>query len=478
MSLRKQASAGLVWTFAQQFGNQIVSFVISLVLARLLLPAEFGLIGMIAIFYTIGKSLMNSGLTQSLIRSKELDQEDYSTVFYFNLIASFLIYVILFFAAPFIAAFYDQEILTDIVRVYCLTFIIDAFSSVQSTRLTKMMNFKTQTLITIPSILIGGIVGVSMAYVGYGVWSLVWSTVITSIASSIQLWIYAKWSPSWVFNMEKFKDHLNFGYKLTLSSLLDKIFANIYLIVIGRYFSVAQVGFYTRAETMKQLPVNNLANALNKVTFPLFANIQHDNIRLKRVYKQLMQMVVFIIAPILTILAVLAEPTFRFLFTEKWLPAVPYFQILCVTGILYPIHMYNLNILKIKGRTDLVLKLQVIKKIMIIIVITITIQFGIYGLLFGQVVLSFSSFFVNAFYTGKFINYNTWQQTRDIIPILLLSSTMGVIVYFSDFYLHNQIDIIRMIIPGIIGVLSFLSLSYLFKFDSLNKIKELIWKKH
>src|SRR5690606_17623980 len=198
-------------------------------------------------------------------------------------------------------------------------------------------------------------------------------------------WIYSNWKPALVFNMDKFKTHFSFGYKLTLSGLLDRIFNNLFLIVIGKFFSPAQVGFYTRAETMKQLPVTNLSNALNKVAYPLFASIQDDDIRLRRVYKKLMKMVLFIIAPVLVFLAVLAEPTFRFLFTEKWLPAVPYFQILCATGILYPLHAYNLNILNVKGRSDLILKLEVIKKIIIVVVIFFAFRYGILAMLYGQV---------------------------------------------------------------------------------------------
>jgi len=477
MSLRKQAISGLVWTFASQFGNQLIGFVVSMILARILLPEEFGLIGMIAIFLAVGKSLLDAGLTQSLIRSDNLDQEDFSTVFFFNLAASILIYIAIYLSAPLIANFYDQQILINIIRLFCITFIITAFSSVQLARLTKKMDFKTQTLIALPSTIVGGIVGVTMAYMGYGVWSLVWSSLVSAFLGSFQLWIYSKWTPSLVFNIEKFKDHFNYGYKLTLSGLLNTIFNNIYLIIIGKFFSPAQVGFYTRAETMKQLPVTNISSALNKVTFPLFASIQDDDVRLKRVYKQLMQMVVFIIAPVLIFLGVLAEPTFRFLFTEKWLPAVPYFQILCVTGILYPIHAYNLNVLKVKGRSDLFLKLAIVKKSITVVGIIIGLQFGIYGLLYAQVILSFFNFFVNAYYTNRFINYSAWQQTKDILPIIGLASVCGVGLWFLDRVLQGQIDLLRLAVGGISSGIIYILLSYLFKFDSLNELKKLIFKK-
>lgn len=477
MSLKKQATEGLVWTYAQQFGSQIVGFFVSLILARLLLPAEFGLIGMIAVFVSIGNTLLKGGLSQSLIRTKVLDQEDYATVFYFNLLASVLIYVLIFFLSPFIAAFYDQEILTNLLRVYSITFIISAFATVQLARLTKKMDFKTQTLIAIPATIVGGIVGIVMAYTGFGVWSLVWSYMVTSIVSTIQLWIYSKWSPGLIFNKTKFYAHLNFGYKLTLAGLLDTIFNNIYLIIIGKYFSAAQVGFYTRAETMKQLPVSNISNALSKVTYPLFSSIQDDLERLKRVYKQLMQMVIFIIAPVLILMAVLAEPTFRFLFTEKWLPAVPYFQILCITGILYPIHAYNLNILNVKGRSDLFLKLEVIKKIVIVITILIAIRYGIIALLYGQVFTSIVAFLINTHYTGKLINYNAWEQAKDVLPAIILSMIAGSVTWLGDYYqFGNYSDLIRILIGGFLGTLVYIGLAYLFRFRSLNDLKIILKK--
>ena len=474
MSLKKQASAGLIWTFAQQFGNQLIGFIVSLVLARILLPKEFGLIGMIAVFVSVGQALIHSGLTQSLIRTKGPDKKDYSTVFFFNLAASLLIYLIIYFSAPLIANFYNQPILVELVRLYCLIFIINAFSAVQQARLTKRMDFKTQALIALPATVASGVVGISLAYSGFGVWSLVWSQISLALISTIQLWIYAKWRPSLVFDWDIFRTHFKFGYQLTLSSLLNKVFNNIFLIVIGRFFSASQVGFYTRAETMKQLPVTNISNALNKVTYPLFATIQDDDVRLKRVYKQLMQMVVFVIAPTLIFLAVLAEPLFRFLFTEKWLPAVPYFQILCVTGILYPVHAYNLNVLKVKGRSDLFLKLAIVKKVITVIAIVIGIQFGIFGLLYAQVILSILSFFINAYYTDRFINYSAWQQVNDIIPIIGVALVPGLAVFFADQWLEQSADWIRILTGIILGLILYGGISLIIRSESLQEIILLI----
>lgn len=478
MSLRKKATSALVWTFSQQFGNQLIGFFVSVILARILLPAEFGLIGMITVFIAIGNTLLNAGLTQSLIRSKEIDQEDYSTVFYFNLIASLILYALIYFLAPLISDFYKHPILTSIIRLFSITFVISAFGAVQLAKLTREMDFKTQTIIAIPASVLGGVVGIYMAYAGYGVWSLIWSSIITIALTTIQLWIYSKWKPDRAFNISKFKVHFHFGYKLMLSGLLDKIFSNIFIIVIGRFYSPAQVGFYTRAETMKQLPVTNISNALNKVTYPLFASIQDDNIRLKNVYRKLMKMVLFIVAPVLVFLGVLAEPTFRFLFTAKWLQAVPYFQILCATGILYPLHAYNLNILNVKGRSDLFLKLEIFKKIIIVITIVVALEYGILALLYGQVIISIVAYFINSHYSGKFINYNALQQLKDILPILLLAGVTGLIIFLFDYFLLNAaIDLLRIGLGGLIGTFIYLSLSYLFRFESIIEFNSLIFKK-
>ena len=478
MSLKNKAVSGMVWTFAQQFSTQGIGFIISVVLARLLLPAEFGIIGMIAIFMGIGEALVDSGLASSLIRTPDANQDDFSTVFYFNIIGSIIVYFILFITAPFVANFFNQPILINITRVYGITFIINAFSTIQLTRLTQMMDFKTQMKVSIPSLIGGGTLGITLAYMGYGVWSLVWMRLFQSFLNSLQLWIVSKWKPSFTFNVEKFKYHFNFGYKILLSGLLDTIFSNIYTVVIGKLFQPAQLGFFTRANSVVGLPVKNISGALQKVTYPLFATIKDDNERLKKVYKQIMQMVTFLIAPILIIMGVLATPLFRFVFTEKWLPAVPYFQILCISGILYPFHVYNLNILNVKGRSDLFLKLEIIKKILSVITILVSIQFGMYGLLWGIVISSALSLFINAHYSGKFIQYYGLEQIKDVVPILLIAIVAGILTLIADKIMikFDTIDIFRIILGGAVGVFSYWLISLTFKIKSIHDLKTIILK--
>ena len=476
MSLKQQALKGMFWTFIQQMSTQGIGFIVSIILARLLLPQEFGLIALLGIFIGIGNVLINSGLTESLIRTENPTDDDFSTVFYFNIIISIIIYITIFFIAPFIANFYNQPLLTDITRVYGIVFIISAFSIIQNTRLIKEMNFKKQTIINIPSLIIGSSVGITLALYGFGVWSLVWSAIAKTAAVNIQLWWWSPWLPSLKISKKKIKHHLNYGYKLTLSGIIDTLFKNIYTIIIGKFFNPMQVGFYNRADTLKQLPVNNFSNVLNTVTFPLFSKIQNDDAKLKSVYKKIMQMSVFLIAPTLLFMATLAEPLFRFIYTEKWLPAVPYFQILCFGGILYPIHSYNLTILNIKGRSDLFLKLEIIKKILVTLVILISFHWGIYGLLYGSVVVSVFILFVNTYYTGKFIHYRTFEQLKDLSPAILLAFfSSGVVLLFDNLiktYLFS--DILRLILGSLLGIFIFGTFAYLFKLNSFLEIKSIV----
>ncbi|WP_354333217.1 lipopolysaccharide biosynthesis protein [Pedobacter sp. CG_S7] len=472
--------SGLLWTFIQQFSIQLIGFGVTVILARILLPEEFGLIAMLTVFISMGNTLLDSGLASSLIRSSDLTQKDYSTVFFFNLGGSILIYWIVYFVAPIIASFYNHEVLTLILRIYAIGFIINAFYSVQNARLTKEMNFKIQMTIQIPSVLIGGILGVFLALNGFGVWSLVWMNLFQSFLSTILHWIYSGWRPSLIFNKVSFKKHFNFGYKMTLIGLMDLLYKNIYTLIIGKYYSVVQLGFYSRAESLSQLPISNISAVINKVTYPVFASIVDDNDRLKSVYKMLMQQVLFWNAPILIFLAMIGEPLFTFLFTEKWIAAVPYFQILCLSGIMYPLHSYNLNILKVKGRPDLLLKLETIKKSICIIGILCIIPFGIYGLLYFQLFFNFLSYYINSIYSGKLIGYPISEQIADITPTFVTSLIIGILCYMVDTMFlktFSLFNITRIVINGLFFFILYLGSSTLLKLTPILDFKQLILKR-
>ena len=479
MSLKERAVSGLLWSLWQQVSSKIVGFCISIFLARILEPAEFGLIAMLSLFIAIGNTLLDGGLTVSLIRTTDADQRDFSTIFYFNLAGSSILYMVLFVAAPFIADFYNQPLLKAIVRVYGLILILNAFFGVQSTLLIKDLKFRKQTNIQIPSAIGGGILGIVLALMGYGVWSLVWMGLCTSFLSTAMHWYYSSWRPALLFDKECFKKHFHFGYKMTLSSLLDTIYQNLYLIIIGKYFSAGQLGYYSRADTISQLPIGNISAAVNKVAYPMFAEIATDVVKLKNVYKKLMQQVLFWNAPVLIFLFLIAEPLFHFLLTDKWLPAVPYFKILCICGIMYPLHAYNLNILKVMGKSALFLRLEIIKKTFSVAGILLFIPFGIYGLLYFQLFFNFVAYYINSMYSGRLIQYPVKEQIEDILPILLVATIIGIACYFLDLMLIHLFvpDLIRMMITGLTYIAFYYASGRLVKLPAINDFKHLILKR-
>ncbi|KQO33266.1 hypothetical protein ASF10_18060 [Flavobacterium sp. Leaf82] len=474
MSLKKQALQGFIWSFLQQFSTQLITFLVQIILARILLPAEFGLIGMLTVFIGVGTALFEGGMTTSLIRVSKTDSKDYSTVFFFNLGVSLLIYILFFFSAPYIAQFYKQPVLTDIARVYGLSFVFLAFGTVQNTILTKEMKFKKQAFITFPALLIGSLGGVFFAYNNYGVWSLVYSMLLTNFLTSIFLWFSSNWRPQFIFDIDRFKLHFHFGYKMTISGLLDTIFTNIYQIIIGRLYNPVTVGYYTRANSLMMLPVGNVSAALNKVVFPLFAKVQDDISALRAAYKKIMLIVLFIITPIIVLMALLANELVAFLFTEKWLPIVPMFRIICLSGILYPLHLYNLMILQVKGRSDLFLKLEIIKKVVLIFIIIISVLFGFTGLLIGSVIASIIALFINTYYAGSIIDYTMKQQLLDILPVFVISTCMGLLVFIVNNYLSDYNNISRLILSSIIGIIVYVFLALIFKFQTIKDIRNII----
>ena len=480
MSLKQKAVSGFTWTFAQLFSVQVINFIVQIVLARILLPSEFGLIAMLSIFISIGLTLMDGGFTSSLIRTTNADQSDYSTVFFINLINSIVIYLLLFFAAPYIASFYNEPILSGIIRVYTLSFIIRAFVAVQTTKLIKEMRFKLQLMMQIPSVAIGAITGIILAYSGYGVWSLVWMNLLQSFLYSAQHWIRSGWYPSLQLNWEKVKYHFGFGYKLTLSSLLDTVFNNIYNLVIGKYFSATQLGFYNRADTIQKFPTLLIFNALDRVTYPMLSSIQNDDVKLKSAYQKVMQQVIFLIAPLMIFLGVMAKPLFSFVLTDKWLPAVPFFQLLCITGILLPLQTSNLQILKVKGRSDLYLRLEVIKKSIIAVSILCFLPLGIFGLLYSQVILSLLMFYISAHFSGRMIGYSALQQTIDVLPIILLSLIVGFFIWLSKTFVipfTNLNDFGGIVLCAGIYAGLYIYLGHLFRLKPLKEISGILLKK-
>lgn len=474
MSFIKAAKAGVVWTFLQQFSVQIINFGVQIVLARLLMPSDFGLIAMITVFISIGQSLSDSGMTSSLIRNEKNTEEDYNTVFVTNLCVSLIIYCIVYILAPFVADFYNQEVLVSLLRVFSLTFVISSFNVVQVTRFMKDLNFKKQFTYQLPSVLVGALAGIYSAYIGMGVWSIVILNIVQSAAFGIFLYLFYEWRPIFQFNREKFKYHFDYGYKLTLSGLLHTIYLNLYKIIIGKKFSVSSVGYFTQADNLRLFPVNQLSLVLNKVTFPLFASIQNDNEKLKKAYQSALRLVLSVTAALMFILIILAEPLFSLVFGNKWLPSVPYFQILCIASIFLPIGTYNLNILKIKGRSDLFLKIEVIKKIIGIVSLIISIPFGINAIVWTLCITNIFFAYFNAYFSGKFINYTLFDQIKNSITIIVLA----VLPFLCTYYFVNKSGVLTdvnnvfiILTGGAVYLILFLPLLYFFNKPLLADIK-------
>ena len=473
-SIKKQAVSGVIWTFLQQFSVQIINFGVQIILARLLMPEDFGLIAMITVFISIGQTLMDSGMTSSIIRMKRPDQLDYSTVFVTNFIISIGIYLLVFLSAPFVAQFYEQSLLKDLLRVFALTFVIRAFVAVHVAKLTKEMNFKTQMKLQVPSTIVGAIVGVIMAYSGFGVWSLVWLNLTQTIVFTVQNWIFIPWRPSFVFNKRKFRYHFNFGYKLTLSGLLDTLYRNIYTIVIGKAFNPILVGYFNQAETMRLFPVQQLSSVMGKVTYPLFSNIDNDA-SLKRVYKISMKLQFLVVVPMMMLLILVGHELFLFLFGEKWLPAVSYFQILSIASIMIPLSAYNLNILKVKGRSDILLRLEIIKKTLGFLAVFLAVPFGMMTLVISYLIVSILNTFINMIFSGRLINYFLLEQIKDCGRIYITGILTFGILYFFKNYILNVINN-TFIILSLIGIgffVIYFILIYLFEKEMISVIKNI-----
>jgi len=475
-SLKARTVTGLLWSFIENFAKLGLTFIIGIILARLLTPREFGLIGMITIFIALSQSLVDSGFTQALIRKKDCSQSDYSTVFYFNLIVGIFLYVVLFFSAAGISRFFEEPQLLILIQVIGLVIIINAFSVVQRARLIKDINFKLQARITVFASLCSGIISIIMAFSGYGVWSLVVLTLAGGFFTTILLWIWNKWKPTLVFSKSSFKEMFTFGYKLMISGLMDTAYRNIYLFIIGKYFSATELGYYTRAEQFKNLPSRNISEVIQRVSYPVLSEIQDDVPRLKLAYRKILRSTTLITSVLMMLMIATAKPLVLVLIGEQWLPSVIYLQLLSVVGLFYPLQAINLNILKVFGRSDIFLRLEIIKKSLAVPVIIVGMFFGINWMIGCMIILSLISYFLNSFYSGQNIGYSSLQQLKDIGPSILLALLIGGIV-FSIGLLLDLPDYLVLIIQLVAGGGIFILLGELSKMQDYIFMKEIFMGK-
>ena len=474
-NIKNRTVTGLFWSLGEQFGHHGISVLITLTLARFLTPNDYGLIGLTTVFFSIATTIVESGFRKALIRKKTLTNTDRSTVFYTNLVVSCIIYVMLFFFSPLIASFFKEPRLINLIRFIGIKIIIYAFQIVQISDLTRKMDFKTQVKITLPSGILSGLLAIILAWKGFGVWSLAIQMVLTGFLTTLLYWIHNRWLPTRGFNWETLKELFAFSSKLLVSSLLATIFDNLYTFVIGAFFSTRQLGFYSFAMKIKRISSEQITSALQRVTFPALSIIQDEKEKLKTGYRKIIQCSVYTIFPAMVILFIMAEMLIKILFGTKWLPAVPYIQILCIVGAMYPLNAINLNLLNVKGRSDLFLKLEIIKKVLIIAMMFVTIPFGIWHLLIGQAILSIAAYFLNSYYTASLIGYSIYKQIKDILPSLILALVMGIIIYFFNKLLHLPIILNILFLP-VIAIFIYLVLSNLFKVEAFFHLQSLLYE--
>ena len=465
---------GAIWTFIDILINKGAYFIATIILAGILGPKEFGLLGMIMLFVSIGNTFIDSGMSTSLLRTKNVTEKDYATVFMTNLLMSVVVYTILFFIAPFIAIFYRQPILEDLIKIYCLGFVINSFRSIHNVKLMKEMEFKKITILNLPGNTISVIVAIWMGYSGFGIWSLVYLFLINQFISTILFWIFLKWKPSFDFDFDNYKYHFKFGYKLLLAAQLNTIFENIYNILIGKFYSVKALGFYERAYTFNNYPVSILSGIILKVSLPSLTSIKGDEVRLQKAYKSIMQMSFLISSCGLAFAALLAHQIVKLFLGDQWLALVPLFQVLSISFMFYPIHSLNINILSIFGRSDLFLKLEVVKKIMILIVVAICFNFGVIGLVWSSVINSILALIINTHYSGRFLNYPTKNQLLDLLPTLATVLVTVSIVYGFQMVIAPTNLILQIVISFVIGLLTILIISERTNLTPYLHIKELI----
>ncbi len=475
-SLKQKTATSLKWSSIESFSSKGISFVIGIIIARILSPSDYGIIGMILIFTEVSGVFINGGFSAALIRKQNRTDIDLSTVFYYNIVVSIFFYLILYALAPYIANFYNTAILTSIIRVVGLNIVIGAFGSIQTTILNIAIDFKTQTKITVITLIITGTIGVSMAYSGYGVWALVFQGLATTAISTGLLWIFIGWKPKLVFSLNSFNQLFGFGSKLMVSGLLDTVYRNIYQVVIGKKFTSAELGFFTRAKGLAQLPSSNITNIIQRVTFPVLSEMQDNTAQLGNNYRKLLKMSAFIIFPLMMILFGLAEPLILIFLTDKWLPAVPMLQVLCFSYMFYPIHAINLNLLQVKGRSGLFLRLEIVKKALTTIVLFATAPFGVLVMCYGIILTSALALIINTYYTGKLINVGFLKQLKDISPIFLVSLITGFLAYFPTLILMESF--FQLVLGGFLGAVFFIGTSYLFKFSELNELKNFLFKRN
>lgn len=475
-SLQKKAIHGLAWSTLERLCYQFLQFLLAVLLARFLQPSEFGLIAMVSFFIAISQSFVDSGFGAALVQRQKVSRLDECSVFYFNIAMGALATATLYTFAPWIAAFYGQPILTSVIRCLAFLLIINSFGSIQLRMILKQMDFKTLFHVNAISYPIAGIVGVLLAYAGYGIWSLVCNQLLFSLLNATLLWRFVDWRPSWLFSFRSLWNLFGFGSKMLATGMLETVFQNMYELVIGKFFTPDLLGYYSRARSTQQLIATNMHITVARVTFPVFSSIQNDMVQLRSGVRKGLCFIGIFNFPIMVGMAVVADPLIKVVYTPKWLPSSPYLQLLCLVGLLHPLAAINTSILSALGRSDLTLRLEVIKKGIAIALLAGTLKFGILPIVLGQVAAAVIGYLINCYFTSTLIGYSVRSQFQDLIPVLSLALAMGAIVstvgrtpFPNPFF--------QLITQACVGVFSFVILCRLSRIETYQTLENWVWNK-
>lgn len=471
-SLKNKTVKGVAWSAVDNVSQHVVTFVVSVVLARLLTPDDYGLIGIVTIFTLVSQALVNAGFTSALIRKKDATDDDYNTVFIVNLCISLILYFLIYIGAPAIAKFFNRHELIDLVRVTSIGVIIGALALVQQTRLTKCIDFKSQTVITVAASVISGIFGIIMAFLGFGVWALVAQLLSLQIVKTIGLWIVNKWIPKLRFSSNSFHELFGFGWKMMVSSVLDTVWKELYQVVVGKFYTPATLGQYTRSQQFASLFSRNLTSVIQRVTYPVLSNIQNNKERMVSAYRRIIKTTMFVTAISMFFLGAISEPLLYCLIGPKWHDAAMYLPLICISGSLYPLHAINLNMLQVQGRSDLFLGLEIIKKIIGLLPLVVCVFYGVMPMLYVNLITGLIAYFLNSYFPGKLLGYSSWMQLNDVAPSYGLAIVIAFSVYFLKFLpLSNWVILPLQLL---LGFLVFLFISEKTKREEYIELKRIV----
>lgn len=471
-SLKSQTKKGLYWKFAEQLAHYGIQFIIGIAMARMLSPTDYGISAIPAVFLAISGIFISGGFSSALVRKPELKEEDLSTAYIYSMSVGCFCYLLLFIASPWIADFYETPVLKSLIRVTALSFIYGPIGTPQGVLLKRRLDFKTPAKISVFIKLLSGVIGVTMAYSGYGVWALIISGLIAGFTGQIITISIVRWYPKTGWSKESFRYLWDYGNKIMASSLINTVYGNITPVIVGKFFSMAELGVYNRARGYASLPSSHLHGVVNSVSFPVLSKIQNDNERLINNYRRMIKVSGFITFPLMMLLSALARPLIITMITAKWEACIILLQIICFSLMWYPIHALNLNILQIKGRSDLFLKLEIIKKIFGLFVMGVSLPFGLIVFCSAQVVSSIISLYINTWYTGKLYGFGFKKQMKDLTPILLLGLLMFVAVVGITHIINNMM--LQILIGGIVGFIIYIGGAHLLKLDSLKDVQYLL----